>query len=255
MKTRSIFLLAFLTLLAAPQVLAMRWCSLNTGRWFSRDPIGERGGLNLYGLVKNNPVSATDSLGLADYHIQDLDPTGLWMLRLADVNVYDDTFKGFHSRYLPSDGKIGQPPCPCKKENIFLVQAVEDPLGHPDHFDVDPLAPHGPGVPIPGYYTGWNSPVGDPLTIVDAPNFPRSPNWSGSWRFEDCAVCRTRPNANSVDDQVLGCVKFVFHRTDQNTAELSVESGGSLLTGHKLYILEAERPGRLWNKALQNWQQ
>jgi RHS repeat-associated protein len=34
------------------------------GRWLSRDPIGERGGLNLYGYVGNNPVNATDLLGL-----------------------------------------------------------------------------------------------------------------------------------------------------------------------------------------------
>lgn len=35
-----------------------------TGRWASRDPIKERGGLNLYGLVRNNPVGDYDRLGL-----------------------------------------------------------------------------------------------------------------------------------------------------------------------------------------------
>ncbi|MFO1492131.1 MAG: RHS repeat-associated core domain-containing protein [Kiritimatiellia bacterium] len=34
------------------------------GRWLSRDPIGEAGGLNLYGMVGNNPVNAVDPLGL-----------------------------------------------------------------------------------------------------------------------------------------------------------------------------------------------
>jgi RHS repeat-associated protein len=34
------------------------------GRWLSRDPIGEAGGLNLYGYVENNPVNLTDPLGL-----------------------------------------------------------------------------------------------------------------------------------------------------------------------------------------------
>jgi RHS repeat-associated protein len=34
------------------------------GRWLSRDPLGEEGGLNLYGFVGNNPVSAVDWLGL-----------------------------------------------------------------------------------------------------------------------------------------------------------------------------------------------
>ena len=35
-----------------------------TGRWPSRDPLGERGGVNLYGFVKNRPIEAIDLLGL-----------------------------------------------------------------------------------------------------------------------------------------------------------------------------------------------
>jgi RHS repeat-associated protein len=35
-----------------------------TGRWPSRDPIEEKGGLNLYGFVANNPIVYTDNLGL-----------------------------------------------------------------------------------------------------------------------------------------------------------------------------------------------
>lgn len=33
-------------------------------RWPNRDPIGERGGLNLYGFVLNNPVDYVDQLGM-----------------------------------------------------------------------------------------------------------------------------------------------------------------------------------------------
>jgi RHS repeat-associated protein len=35
------------------------------GRWPSRDPIGEDGGLNLYGLTQNSPPNSLDRLGLA----------------------------------------------------------------------------------------------------------------------------------------------------------------------------------------------
>ena len=35
-----------------------------TGRWLSRDPIGESGGINLYGYVSNSPVNYMDSIGL-----------------------------------------------------------------------------------------------------------------------------------------------------------------------------------------------
>jgi RHS repeat-associated protein len=34
------------------------------GRWLSRDPIGETGGVNLYGYADNDPVDRVDSLGL-----------------------------------------------------------------------------------------------------------------------------------------------------------------------------------------------
>src|SRR5207237_10725445 len=34
------------------------------GRWLSRDPIGEKGGLNLYRYCGNRPVRSTDILGL-----------------------------------------------------------------------------------------------------------------------------------------------------------------------------------------------
>jgi hypothetical protein len=35
-----------------------------TGRWLSRDPIGEQGGLNLYGFVGNDSMDRVDVLGL-----------------------------------------------------------------------------------------------------------------------------------------------------------------------------------------------
>jgi len=35
-----------------------------SGRWISRDPLGESGGINLYRYVGNDPVNAVDPLGL-----------------------------------------------------------------------------------------------------------------------------------------------------------------------------------------------
>src|SRR5439155_8607145 len=38
----------------------------NLQRWLNRDPIGERGGLNLYGFVGNDPIGGFDPLGFSD---------------------------------------------------------------------------------------------------------------------------------------------------------------------------------------------
>ncbi|HEY5911437.1 MAG TPA: RHS repeat-associated core domain-containing protein [Verrucomicrobiae bacterium] len=43
-----------------------RYCSAGMGRWISTDPIGERGGLNLYGFVGNAPTEKCDYFGLVD---------------------------------------------------------------------------------------------------------------------------------------------------------------------------------------------
>ena len=42
-----------------------RYLHPNLGRWVSRDPIGEAGGLKLYGFVGNDPVDWVDPLGLS----------------------------------------------------------------------------------------------------------------------------------------------------------------------------------------------
>ena len=42
-----------------------------TGRWPSRDPIGERGGINLYAMVGNNSINAWDYLGTTSPVIDD----------------------------------------------------------------------------------------------------------------------------------------------------------------------------------------
>jgi RHS repeat-associated protein len=61
-----------------------RYFSPSLGRWISRDPIGEKGGKNLYAFVKNDPVN-------------DVDPLGLWKIerknnsRAVVISEYGDT--------------------------------------------------------------------------------------------------------------------------------------------------------------------
>jgi len=49
-----------------------RYYSADLGRWLNRDPIAEKGGLNLYGFVGNGPVGGIDYLGMfkPEVHIE-----------------------------------------------------------------------------------------------------------------------------------------------------------------------------------------
>ena len=46
-----------------------RYYNVSIGKWITRDPIGERGGINLYEFVGNNPVNWFDPLGLMGFSI------------------------------------------------------------------------------------------------------------------------------------------------------------------------------------------
>jgi len=52
---------------AGLKLLGQRWYDGEVGRFISRDPIGEEGGLNLYGYVRNNAIAKKDPFGLYSY--------------------------------------------------------------------------------------------------------------------------------------------------------------------------------------------
>ncbi|MCU0785571.1 MAG: hypothetical protein MUF81_16315 [Verrucomicrobia bacterium] len=104
MKALLKILLALIALLVATEAHAMRWYSPSTGRWFSRDPIGESGfellrtkpasplagEANRYLFVKNNPMNYFDPLGLDIWVIRDA--SGLIRHRWAVGNNADGTY-------------------------------------------------------------------------------------------------------------------------------------------------------------------
>jgi RHS repeat-associated protein len=56
-----------------------RYYNPETGRWLNRDPIEEKGGLNLYGYVQNGPISKNDRLGDSIFtHILKVLWNGYW---------------------------------------------------------------------------------------------------------------------------------------------------------------------------------
>ncbi len=67
-----------------------------TGRWPSRDPIAEKGGMNLYGFVGNNAVDKRDFLGLVPEGVEEI---WLW----GDVIKVEGGYSGFY--YTTIDGR------------------------------------------------------------------------------------------------------------------------------------------------------
>jgi hypothetical protein len=64
MKNLKIILLALVHLVFLANSAKAHY-DANIGRWLSRDPIAERGGVNLYGFVGNDGLNNRDYLGLA----------------------------------------------------------------------------------------------------------------------------------------------------------------------------------------------
>jgi uncharacterized protein RhaS with RHS repeats len=69
-------------------ILCLRYFNPLNGKWLSRDPITEKGGLNLYGFIGNNGVNRWNSLGLAYFAYRPLGGIlsylGVWDSKLDD---------------------------------------------------------------------------------------------------------------------------------------------------------------------------
>ncbi len=97
-----------------------RFYSTKLSRWISRDPIGEQGGKNLYGFVRNNPIKKVDKLGLEDWD------WGPW----DDPQNYDnadDAAKAAGEYYLPETRRNQIEHCGniCKKCSDYITTHVE----------------------------------------------------------------------------------------------------------------------------------
>jgi RHS repeat-associated protein len=95
---------------------AFRNYDSNLQRWLTKDPIKEAGGINLYGFVKNNPISYVDPLGFGN------EPDGIPFLGNLVSDVQDLLTDLFTPMFLGP-----QPPEPTPQLDIGTI-LTRDPL-------------------------------------------------------------------------------------------------------------------------------
>ena len=116
------------------QNFGYRFYSSQLGRWLSRDPMQERGGVNLYGYVHNSPVGSFDVLGLwgsvpglrvhqnvTESELDALSKYEIALISAAHVYIDQDQFQTarfsfMHAMRSPEDSVA----CGAQKTNNFI---------------------------------------------------------------------------------------------------------------------------------------
>jgi RHS repeat-associated protein len=107
-----------------------RYLHSKLGRWLSRDPIGEKGGLNLYEFVHNNPISLFDPDGrrvqICCREVND-SPTANCLAKICGKRhcflKTDTKTAGMGPANPPKGG--GLPSCPCGTDTAITDQSKE----------------------------------------------------------------------------------------------------------------------------------
>jgi RHS repeat-associated protein len=161
-----------------------RYYNPSTGRWLSRDPIEEEGGLNLYGMVGNDPVNWIDYLGLnlttisnaegmaltaqiagdaakaAAIRAAAAEAAALAVQAAATAAAIDQTVRNFQNTAKGRD--------PCERAQSALRQARRAVRGYEKKIE-----DHRGWINNPPSYKGGN---------IVRPGDPRIPRWINDWQ-------------------------------------------------------------------------
>ena len=212
-----------------------RWYDPLTGRWPSRDPIGEIGGVNLYGFIRNDGVDGADFLGLAEdlewanKRLKGGKECGCYKINASfgkynpQVNNIDVINSNGHKiptvdfglnvdLSLSAEKLTSKPGCACLCNRVKVVQVVtsgEDRMlarlrkrsidqgWHLDHIDQKYPFPFVSDSPY-GSASGLNGGVKDMPAIRGRENF--------TFLAYTCLVCADSPERRTI----LGCVGWGF---------------------------------------------
>jgi len=97
-----------------------RFYSPETGRWVSRDPIGERGGWNIYAFPKNNPIDSWDLLG------RDNPGSGGQNAPALPPDDDSDEFLDWYNAQSDMSwmNELNDRKCPCKLKRVCTMRIV-----------------------------------------------------------------------------------------------------------------------------------
>jgi RHS repeat-associated protein len=113
-----------------------RYYNPPTGRWLSRDPIGERGGLNLYGAVASDPVDAADAIGLKKCGIRwmSIEYSQFTIIIPPRAKNWGATWHVDENVTFRNDGDYD--PCCCEVQRLVSATPTSlVPTGSPEHDD------------------------------------------------------------------------------------------------------------------------
>jgi hypothetical protein len=169
----------------------------STGRWLSRDPVEETGGLNVYVFVGNQPINKTDRDGRATFsHRASFD------VSIETHHYYSDVMIEFRSGYKAR----GCPDCKNIKLAQVLQNTYEDLFDHivrSEDWKLDADKRSDPWYPYLNSQYGYVSMLDAPgLRWYHYPN-PGFQVYGLTQIFETCAYCTDKGHQG-----FLGCVTW-----------------------------------------------
>jgi len=220
--------------------------------WPSRDPIGERGGLNLYGFINNRSISQVDYLGLC----------GVFRLRYRTLTAREPDFghagTHFFSPELRAVGytleyEICEDEC-C--DNIKLVQVLGmsgDGYGNKPTVDVagskvSPAYLDAGGMPNEDAQYGYaDAPIITDLSDTITTGVTR-PVEKVKFHIEVCALC-----VGGGKYRTLGCARFDFWN---HTRQIVPAQEGAETIGDKqgIELPAYNTQGEMWQNAMNEWE-
>ncbi|MBN1187106.1 MAG: RHS repeat-associated core domain-containing protein [Bacteroidales bacterium] len=222
-----------------------RYYSTNLGRWINRDPIEERGGINLYVFVGNNSLNAFDPLGLSP-HPGGVIPPGEAMkyineaAKISNLNA-SELLKELGSGVFNTANIHGE-----TNKWVFTCKFGWIDLGH--FFNTSYIA-NTIKSPFIAYAASWYFEIYGQGMGLSIPKIKEGPNPQSSGTYEDLnsnyegayfqhGGFKNLPTNFEKFLRNAGVVNY--HMGDETHSQLKKDVS-SLLSGNKLEIYEGER--------------